>query len=100
MVKTPRNVQVNYWYTTVNAIQNYVNDSQCIDFYYYITDASNNAYIDVGWSVGLAPNPIEEVRAQSENKWQNYRFTYETPPRSSYFREAYLFIETFVKNFD
>ena len=79
MIQTTRVEFNDHTYTAVTAVTNALNTSQCLDFYYYVTDTSFNAKIEVGWSAGATPYPIEGVQAQSENKWQRSRTTYDTP---------------------
>ncbi|CAF3898159.1 unnamed protein product [Rotaria sordida] len=68
LVQTPRAGSFDHMYTTIDTIQNHINNFQCLDFYYYITDTSFNAQISVGWSIGAAPFPLTDVKAKSENK--------------------------------
>lgn len=78
-MKTTRSGFNDHTYTMISTVQNARNAFQCLDLYYYLTDNSNDAKISVGWTAGLAPFPIEEVRAQLDNKWQHSRITYATP---------------------
>ncbi|CAF3954195.1 unnamed protein product, partial [Rotaria sp. Silwood2] len=84
LVQTVRAGSFDHMYTTIDTIQNHVDNFQCLDFYYYITDSSSNAQISVGWSAGAAPFPLTDVKAKSENKWQQQQFTYENPRQTAY----------------
>jgi hypothetical protein len=79
-----RNGQFHETYITLNTVQNHVSPYQCLDFHYYITEPSVNAFIGVAWSVGAGPFPITEVRAKSENKWEHHRYTYTAQGQSAY----------------
>ena len=83
-MKTNRSGFTDHTYTTISTVQNARNAFQCLDLYYYVTDASNDAKISVGWTAGMAPFPIEEVRAELDNKWQHSRITYATPAAPMY----------------
>jgi hypothetical protein len=54
---------------------------QCLDFYYYITDASENAKMELTWKAGEDLDSIVEVQAvTNENKWQHRRVTFQVSP--------------------
>ena len=55
------------------------NTIQCLDFYYYITSTASNAKMQVGWELGGDTQPIVEVTALADNKWQNSRTSFEAP---------------------
>ena len=69
------------YFTTVHQSSGPV---QCLDFYYYITDSSENAKIVMEWRSGVDEHQIVEVRATSENKWQQSRTNFISPLSSSY----------------
>ncbi len=51
----------------------------CLDFFYYLTDALDEAKITVGWKSNELISTIVEVTALSENRWQQSRTTYRSP---------------------
>jgi hypothetical protein len=48
-------------YTYSTEVRNGEKSAQCIDFYYYITDASNNVKISVLWDDGMTKQQIAQV---------------------------------------
>ncbi|CAF5082404.1 unnamed protein product [Rotaria sp. Silwood1] len=84
LVQTPRAGSFDHMYTTIDTIQNHIDNFQCLDFYYYVTDTSFSAQISVGWSAGAAPFFLTDVKAKLENKWQHHQFTYENPRQTAY----------------
>ncbi|CAF1642449.1 unnamed protein product, partial [Adineta ricciae] len=58
--------------------------TQCFDFYYYITEATGNAKIEVSWEGSEDLDVIVTVEADpAENKWQHSRSTFTVPPSAS-----------------
>ncbi|CAF1281997.1 unnamed protein product [Adineta ricciae] len=58
--------------------------TQCFDFYYYITEATGNAKIEVSWEGNGDLDEIVIVEADpAENKWQHSRMTFTVPPSTS-----------------
>ncbi|CAF3416351.1 unnamed protein product [Rotaria sp. Silwood1] len=84
LVQTPRAGSFDHMYTTIDTIQNHIDNFQCLDFYYYVPDTSFSAQISVGWSAGAAPFFLTDVKAKLENKWQHHQFTYENPRQTAY----------------
>ncbi|CAF3739471.1 unnamed protein product [Adineta steineri] len=75
-------------FTYVANVDGGTNSEQCLDFYYYITDNTENAKMQIGWKndededAGLI---IEVVAVPSENKWQRRQVSFTgPPPLSSY----------------
>jgi hypothetical protein len=52
------------------------NTVYCLDFFYYITDALDEAKISVEWKINETMTIIVEVSALSENRWHQSRTTY------------------------
>ncbi|CAF1208666.1 unnamed protein product [Adineta steineri] len=74
--------------TYVANVDGSTNSEQCLDFYYYITDTTGNAKMQIGWKndedeeTGLI---IEVAAVPSENKWQHKKVSFMGPlPLSSY----------------
>ncbi|CAF1084065.1 unnamed protein product [Adineta steineri] len=65
------------------------NSEQCLDFYYYITDITANAKMQIGWKndededTGLI---IEVAAVPSENKWQRRQVSFIGPPSLSSYK--------------
>ena len=68
--------------------------THCLDFYYYLTDALDDAKIAVGWEANGVTESIVEVTALSENKWQHSRVTF-TSPSSEIYMVNELYLVTF-----
>jgi hypothetical protein len=64
-----------YW-TNVSTRSNTVH---CLDFFYYLTDAFNEAKISFGWQSNETTTTIVELTALSENRWQRSQTTYMSP---------------------
>jgi hypothetical protein len=71
-------------YTYSTEVRNGEKSTQCIDFYYYITDASNNVKITVLWDDGETKQQIAQVKASSNTTWQHCRHTYNSPLSNIY----------------
>ncbi|CAF2854793.1 unnamed protein product, partial [Rotaria sp. Silwood2] len=100
-VKTPNVGAFDHTYAAL--VKNGDNSIQCLDFYYYITDSSYNARITVEWEKDSTRQPITELKATLNNKWQHCRYSYNRPSSSSYhvtaagtetFPEGYVADET------
>lgn len=88
----------DHTYAAMDSTQSHTNNFHCIDFYYYITSAVAGAKISFGWSTGGAPFPIDEVTASTENRWQNYRKTFQSPGQTSYNVSLLLYFESWQTN--
>jgi hypothetical protein len=69
--------------TYVTDVKQSSNSDQCLDFYYYITDTTDNAKMQVGWKTDDGTQSIVDVTALSTNEWQ-HRQTNFTGPSTSY----------------
>jgi hypothetical protein len=81
-MRTPDAFLINFTYYT--RIETESNKMHCLDFYYYMTNALNDAKMNVGWTDASMTISIVEVIAQSENKWQNSRTTFNSSSSQIY----------------
>jgi hypothetical protein len=58
------------------------NSDQCLDFYYYITDTTNNAKMQVGWKTDGDTQSIVNVTAMPTNEWQHRQTPFRGPSTS------------------
>ncbi|CAF4133221.1 unnamed protein product [Adineta steineri] len=66
--------------TYVANVQKSSNSEQCLDFYYYITDNTENAKIEIAWENDKKIEAITAIAAvPSENKWQHKQVTFMGP---------------------
>ncbi|CAF1208685.1 unnamed protein product [Adineta steineri] len=87
--------------TYVANVQKSSNREQCLDFYYYITDNTENAKIEISWENDEEIEAITAVSAvPSENKWQHKQVTFMGPSSlSSYKITVRIMRDTGVLNF-
>ncbi|CAF1188824.1 unnamed protein product [Adineta steineri] len=85
LIKLP-NVGGSTDHTYAANVEGSTNSVQCLDFYYYITDTTENARIEIRWENDEDTELITEVAAvASENKWQRKQVSFTgPPPLSSY----------------
>ncbi|CAF4637214.1 unnamed protein product [Rotaria sp. Silwood1] len=81
-VKTPRVGAFDHTYSAL--VKKGENSMQCLDFYYYITDSSHNAKIGVELDIGSTRQPIIELIATPNSKWQHCQHSYSRPSSSTY----------------
>jgi hypothetical protein len=81
-VKTPDAGAFDHTYSI--EVRTGENTVQCMDFYYYISNTSNNAKISVLWDDNWTKQEIVEVKPLSNNQWQHSQRTYNSPLSSSY----------------
>jgi len=85
----PLSGSANYAYLT--NVQRSSNTVQCLDFYYYITDTSENSTLQVEWKKDEDIQQIVEVKAVvSENKWQHSRTEFRFPSSLSSYQVSQI----------
>ncbi|CAF0895249.1 unnamed protein product [Adineta steineri] len=76
--------------TYVATVQKSSNREQCLDFYYYITDTTENAKIEISWESDEEIDSIIDVTAvPSENKWQHKQVSFMGPSSLSSYKIAF-----------
>ncbi|CAF0738805.1 unnamed protein product [Adineta steineri] len=79
LIKLP-NVAGSTDHTYVATVQKSSNREQCLDFYYYIQDITENAKIEISWESDEEIDSIIDVTAvPSENKWQHKQVSFMGP---------------------
>ncbi len=87
----PTSGSANYAYLA--NVQRSSNTVQCLDFYYYITDTSENSKLQVEWNKYEDTQQIVEVTAVvSENKWQHSRTDFTFPSSLSSYQVSQIVV--------
>ena len=82
LIKPPTSGKIDHSYTA--KVTKSTSTTQCFDFYYYITEATGNAKLEVSWEGNGDLDAIVTVEANpAENKWQHSRTTFTVPPSTS-----------------
>ncbi|CAF4326565.1 unnamed protein product, partial [Adineta steineri] len=83
-------------FTYVANVDGSTNSEQCLDFYYYITENTANAKMQIGWKndddedTGLI---IEVAAIPSENKWQRGQVSFTGPPPLSSYKVSKIVMD-------
>ncbi|UJR14260.1 hypothetical protein I4U23_001251 [Adineta vaga] len=85
LIRIPTSGKVDHTYTAT--VLQSSSTAQCFDFYYYVTDTSENAKIEMAWETDENLDEIVVVQAvPSQNKWQHSRTTFTLPPSTSSYK--------------
>ncbi len=91
LIRMPTSGSANYTYLT--NVQRSSNTVQCLDFYYYMSDALQNAKLQVEWNKDEDTQQIVEVTAVvSENKWQHSRTDFTVPSSLSSYQVSQIVV--------
>mgnify|MGYP002378143809 CR=1 FL=1 len=70
-------------YTTREIYHSDINESQCLTFYYYMTNISREAFIEVTWNANSSSDEFDyfivEVYPQADIKWHKSQTTFSAP---------------------